>query len=143
MPPVLDGPPGDKRFAGTEWTDDATLAFLKQSYLIGSRLLFDLVDSTDLDSKERERLRFFTRQYVDAMSPTNLLATNREAVQRAVETGGASFADGLSNLLERHRKGRISITDEEAFEVGRNLATTPGSVVFENPIFQLIPDTRR
>src|SRR5579859_6911346 len=59
-PPVVDAPPGDKRFAGIEWSDDATLAFLKQSYLIGSRLLFDLVDSTDLDSKERERLRFFT-----------------------------------------------------------------------------------
>ena len=137
-PPVVDAPPGDKRFAGTEWSDDATLAFLKQSYLIGSRLLYDLVDSTDLDNKERERLRFFTRQYVDAMSPSNLLATNREAVQRAVETGGVSFAEGLSNMLGDIAKGRISITDEEAFEVGRNLATTPGSIVFENPIFQLI-----
>ncbi|MEP6998164.1 MAG: class I poly(R)-hydroxyalkanoic acid synthase, partial [Betaproteobacteria bacterium] len=88
---------------------------------------------------------FLAQQYVDAISPSNFLATNPEALQRAFATGGASIAQGLSNLVADAQRGRIAMTDESAFEVGRNLATTPGSVVFRNPLIELIqyaPTTR-
>ena len=83
-------------------------------------------------------MRFFARQILDALSPSNYLATNPQVIRRAMETGGDSVATGLRNLLNDLGKGRISMTDEQAFEVGRNLAITPGSVVFENELFQLI-----
>jgi polyhydroxyalkanoate synthase subunit PhaC len=129
---------GDRRFASEEWKKSPYHEFLKQSYLVNARYVSDLVERASLDDRTRARMRFFARQILDALSPSNYLATNPQAIRRAMETGGDSLATGVRNLLEDLGKGRISMTDEQAFEVGRNLAITPGSVVFENELLQLI-----
>ena len=129
---------GDRRFASDEWKRSPYHEFLKQSYLVNARYVNDLIERASLDDRTRARMRFFARQILDALSPSNYLATNPQAIRRAMETGGDSLATGVRNLLEDLGKGRISMTDEQAFEVGRNLAITPGSVVFENELFQLI-----
>jgi polyhydroxyalkanoate synthase len=129
---------GDRRFHAAGWNEKPLFSLLKQSYLLNSRFLSDLVESAELDSKEKRKLRFFARQFMDAMSPANFAVTNPEALGLAVESKGESLAKGWSSLLEDARRGRISITDESAFEVGRNVATSKGSVVFENEVFQLI-----
>src|SRR5262245_54855818 len=129
---------GDRRFASDEWQKSPYHEFLKQSYLVNTRYVNDLIERASLDDKTRARMRFFARQILDALSPSNYLATNPQSIKRAMETGGDSLASGVKNLLEDLGKGRISMTDEQAFEVGRNLAITPGSVVFENELFQLI-----
>jgi polyhydroxyalkanoate synthase subunit PhaC len=129
---------GDRRFASDEWQKSPYHEFLKQSYLVNTRYVNDLIERASLDDKTRARMRFFARQILDALSPSNYLATNPQSIKRAMETGGDSLASGVKNLLEDLGKGRISMTDEQAFEVGRNLATTPGSVVFENELIQVI-----
>ena len=105
----------------------------------------ELAALAQTDDATKRRLVFLAQQYVDAISPSNFLATNPEALQRALATGGTSIAQGLSNLVSDAQRGRIAMTDESAFEVGRNLATTPGSVVYRNPLIELIqyaPTTR-
>jgi polyhydroxyalkanoate synthase subunit PhaC len=129
---------GDRRFASDEWKKSPYHEFLKQSYLVNTRFVNDLIERARLDDKTRGRMRFFARQILDALSPSNYLATNPQVIRHAMETGGDSLAAGVRNLLEDLGKGRISMTDEQAFEVGRNLAITPGSVVFENELLQLI-----
>jgi polyhydroxyalkanoate synthase subunit PhaC len=129
---------GDRRFASDEWQKSPYHEFLKQSYLVNTRYVNDLIERASLDDKTRARMRFFARQILDALSPSNYLATNPQSIKRAMETGGDSVASGVKNLLEDLGRGRISMTDEQAFEVGRNLATTPGSVVFENELIQVI-----
>src|SRR4029450_4300813 len=129
---------GDRRFASEEWKKSPYHEFLQQSYLVDARYVNDLIERASLDDRTRARMRFFARQILDALSPSNYLATNPQVIRRAMETGGDSVATGVRNLLEDLGKGRISMTDEQAFEVGRNLATTPGSVVFENELLQLI-----
>ncbi len=130
--------PGDRRFAAKEWRENPYFDYLKQSYLIASRFLVDLVESAALDGAEKERLRFAVKQWIDAMCPTNFAATNPQAIRQALETRGESFAHGLANLIADSHKGRISQTDESAFEVGRNIVITPGDVVYENELAQLI-----
>jgi polyhydroxyalkanoate synthase len=130
--------PGDRRFAHKEWRDNPYYAYLKQSYLLASRYLADLVEQAALDAAAKERARFAVRQWTDAMCPANFPATNPAALEQARQTGGESLARGLANLIGDARRGRISQTDEAAFEVGRNLGVTPGSVVFENELIQLI-----
>jgi polyhydroxyalkanoate synthase len=103
-----------------------------------SRFLSELVEGAELDAAAKERLRFAARQWIDAMSPANFAATNPQAIRKALESGGESLTRGMANLLTDARKGRISQTDESAFEVGRNLAVTPGAVVYENDLMQLI-----
>jgi polyhydroxyalkanoate synthase len=98
----------------------------------------EMVESAKLNNETKKKLRFFTRQYIDAMSPANFPATNPEVLKLAAESDGESINKGLKNLLEDLEKGRISMTDESAFEVGRNLAVTRGAVVFENDLIQLI-----
>ena len=112
--------------------------FLRHSYLINTRYVNDLIEHAGVDDKTRGRMRFFARQILDALSPSNYLATNPQSLRLALETGGDSLATGIKNLIEDIGKGQISMTDEEAFEVGRNLAVTPGAVVFENELIQLI-----
>ena len=129
---------GDRRFASEEWKKSPYHEFLKQSYLVNARYVNDLIERASVDDRTRARMRFFARQILDALSPSNYLATNPQVIRRAMETGGDSVATGVRNLLNDLGKGRISMTDEQAFEVGRNLAITPGSVVFENELFQLI-----
>ncbi len=129
---------GDRRFTGREWRENPVFDYLKQSYLLASNMLLEIADNTHLDDRERKKLRFFTRQFVDGLSPSNFVATNPEVIQHAIETKGQSLVDGLKNLLGDIDKGRISMTDESAFKLGENIATTPGAVVFSNELFQLI-----
>jgi polyhydroxyalkanoate synthase subunit PhaC len=131
----------DRRFAGDQWKQSPYHNFLKDMYLVNTRYVNNLIERAIVDEKTRGRLRFFTRQILDAMSPANYLATNPQALQRAMETGGDSVALGIRNLLQDISKGRITMSDEQAFEVGRNLAVTPGAVVFENELIQLIQYT--
>ncbi len=130
--------PGDRRFSGRSWRDNAYFDYLKQSYLLASRYIEDLVEAAELDPVAKERARFAARQWIDAMCPANFAATNPEALAQALESRGDSITRGLANLLADVQKGRISQTDDTAFEVGRNLAITPGEVVYENELMQLI-----
>ncbi|KRR15654.1 hypothetical protein CQ14_04575 [Bradyrhizobium lablabi] len=132
---------GDKRFKDDAWQHSPYYDLLKQSYLLTSKQLSDLVDQAQVDDKSRLQLRFYARQFIDAMSPSNFPATNPDVIRTAIRTRAASLATGMQNLIEDLKKGRITRVDESAFEVGRNLAATPGSVVFENELIQLIEYT--
>src|SRR5712664_1866498 len=135
---LADPDPGDRRFSAKEWRDNAYYDYLKQSYLLASRYLEELVEGAELDAQAKERTRFAVRQWIDAMCPANFAATNPTAMREALETRGESLTRGLANLMGDAQRGRISQTDEGAFEVGRNLAVTPGDVIFENELIQLI-----
>ena len=131
--------PGDRRFSSPEWQQSPLFDYIRQSYLLNSRFVRELVELAPVeDEKAHNRLRFLARQYLDAVAPSNFAATNPEFVKQAVETKGQSITQGINNLLQDFEKGRISMTDDSAFEVGRNLATTQGAVVFENELIQLI-----
>src|SRR5438477_1702619 len=130
--------PGDRRFSAPQWQDNPYFDYLRQSYLLASRYLEELVDAAELPADAKERARFAARQWIDAMSPANFAATNPQVLEQALQTRGDSITMGLANLLGDVQKGRISQTDENAFEVGRNLAVTPGAVVYENELIQLI-----
>jgi polyhydroxyalkanoate synthase len=131
------GSPADRRFAGEAWSE-GPYGWAARLYLLNAEFMQKLAEAVDGDAKSRDRIRFATQQWVDAMSPANYLATNPEAQRRFVETKGESLMQGVRHMLGDLQKGRISHTDESVFEVGRNMATTPGSVVFENHLFQLI-----
>jgi polyhydroxyalkanoate synthase len=139
--PVITPGADDKRFKASEWEEYPYFDFIKQSYLLVSELLTNIVSSADIDEKTKKKLGFYTRQYIDALSPTNYLATNPEAIKLAVETKGQSVTDGFKNLLQDMAEGRITQTDTTAFELGKNLAVTPGSVIYENELIQLIQYT--
>ena len=124
----------DRRFQDEAWNDSPYYKLIKQSYLMTSKQLADLVDQAEVDEKSKLQLRFYARQFIDAMSPSNFPATNPEVIRTAIQTRSASLATGMQNLIEDLKKGRITRVDETAFEVGRNLAVTPGSVVFENEL---------
>jgi polyhydroxyalkanoate synthase len=128
----------DRRFSGSEWTNHPMSAFYAASYLLNSQFMLALADAVEAPPRERQKIRFSVQQMVDAMSPANFLATNPEAQKHMIETKGESLTKGLANMLNDLQKGRISQSDESAFEVGRNVGTTPGHVVFENELFQLI-----
>ena len=134
----IEPPRGDRRFNATEWRDNSLYSLLKQSYLLNARYCTDFVEALDMDEKEKHRLRFFTRQLVEAMSPTNFVATNPDVIKLATETEGQSLKVGLDNLMADLGRGNLTITDESAFEVGKDVATSRGAVVFENDLFQLI-----
>jgi len=129
---------GDRRFAAQAWRDDPYFRYLKQSYLLGAEFLERLVEEASLEGQAKERLRFTVRQWLDAMSPANFAATNPEVMRRIRETRGESLARGMANLIGDAARGRIQQSDESAFEVGRNLAVTPGTVIHENELMQLI-----
>jgi len=131
----------DRRFSAPEWEQYPLFDYIKQSYLITSKALLDAVESSYLDEKTKEQMTFFTRQFIDAMSPANYPLTNPEVLKLAAETRGQNFGDGLKNLMQDLQKGRISLSDDTAFEVGENLANTPGAVVYENELIQLIQYT--
>ena len=134
-------PIGDRRFAGQEWLANPASAYTAQMYLLNARTLLQMAESVQGDPKTRGRIRFAVQQWMDAASPSNFLAFNPEALKKAVDTKGESIAQGMRLLLEDVQKGHVSQTDESVFEVGRNVAVTPGSVVFENAFFQLIEYT--
>jgi polyhydroxyalkanoate synthase len=131
----------DKRFAAPEWSANPLAAFSVASYLLNSECMMALAEAVETGPREKHKIRFAVQQVVDALSPANFLATNPEAQQKIIETKGESLTKGLQNMLADMQKGRISQSDESAFEVGRNVAVTPGSVVFENALFQLIQYT--
>ena len=131
-------PHRDRRFTAREWREQPYFALLKEAYLLHASYVRELVDLAQADPATKKRLVFLAHQYVDAISPSNFLPTNPEALKLALESGGASVAQGLSNLIADAQRGRIAMTDESAFEVGHNLAITPGSVVFRNELIELI-----
>jgi len=142
---LLDGmrqgalpPPDDRRFSSPAWAENPHSLFAAHAYLIGARTLQQMADAAELGEGGRERLRFAVMQWIEAASPANFLATNPEALQAAQRTQGESLRKGLQNLVDDLRKGRISQTDESAFTLGENIAATPGAVVFQNPLMQLI-----
>jgi polyhydroxyalkanoate synthase len=137
-PPAPPKAPTDRRFAAADWADHPSSAFLAGMYLLNARTLLAMADEVQADEKTRQRLRFAVQQWIDAASPSNYLALNPEAQRKAIETQGQSIAQGMQHLLHDLRQGHMSQTDESRFEVGRNVATTAGSVVFENELFQLI-----
>jgi polyhydroxyalkanoate synthase len=128
----------DKRFAGEAWPDNPMAAYAAAVYLLNSNTLNQLAHAVDTDEKTRARLCFAVEQFAAATSPSNFLAFNPEAQKKAIETQGKSIAQGLHNLFSDLRQGHVSQTDESVFEVGVNVATTEGAVVFENELFQLI-----
>jgi polyhydroxyalkanoate synthase subunit PhaC len=134
-------PRGDRRFKDDAWSHSPFYDLLKQSYLSNSKQLSEFVDQAQVDDKSKLQLRFYARQFIDAMSPSNFPATNPEVIRTAIQTRSASLATGMQNLIEDIQKGRITRVDETAFEVGRNLAVTPGEVVFQNELIQLIQYT--
>ncbi len=129
---------GDKRFAAPEWQGNPAFRMLKDLYLLASDSLLQAADDQSADKVEQQRLNFHLRQFVDAMSPSLMLFSNPVALRRAVETGGASLADGMRNLLHDVQEGRLSMVDATAFAPGRNLALTPGKVVHRNKLIELI-----
>jgi polyhydroxyalkanoate synthase len=129
----------DKRFAAPEWHGNPGFRMLKEAYLLASDwLLNQAKEVDDLSPAERHRIDFHLRQFVAAMSPTLMLASNPVALRRAVETGGASIAEGVRNLLHDIKQGKLSMVDTQAFAPGRNLALTPGKVVYRNKLIELI-----
>ncbi|MCU0944286.1 MAG: class I poly(R)-hydroxyalkanoic acid synthase [Rubritepida sp.] len=141
--PVIEESRGDRRFKDDAWRENEVFDFIRQSYLLAARYFTTTVNSTDgLDPKTAQKVDFYTRQFVDAMSPANFVLTNPEVLRRTAETGGTNLLKGLSNLLGDLERGkgrlRIRMTDDSKFRVGENIAVTPGKVVFQNDLMQLI-----
>ena len=128
----------DRRFAGEAWQHNPVAAFNAAIYLLNARTLMAMSDMVDTDDKTRARIRFSVEQWAAASSPSNFLAFNAEAQQKAIDSKGESIVQGLQNMLHDMQQGHVSMTDESKFEVGKNVATSEGAVVFENDIFQLI-----
>lgn len=138
--PVVFPEKGDRRFNSPEW-EQPLFDYIKQNYLLTSRWMLQVVHQSHSDETAREKMSFFTRQYVDAMSPANFAFTNPEVMKLAVESKGESLQEGMKKLMEDIQKGTITMTDESQFEVGKNLGISPGQVVFENELFQLLQYT--
>lgn len=128
----------DRRFSAPEWRANPAASFMTQLYLLNGRTLQQMAAAVEADDKTRARIKFAVQQFVDAASPSNFLATNPEAQKLALDSHGETLARGLQQLWGDVQRGHVSQTDESAFEVGKNVATTAGSVVFENDLFQLI-----
>jgi polyhydroxyalkanoate synthase len=140
---VIEEPKTDRRFKDDAWRENEIFDFIRQSYLLSARFFTNVVHTTEgLDNKTAQKVDFYTRQFVDAMSPSNFLLTNPEVLRRTAETGGENLLKGLSNLLADLERGkgqlRIRMTDETKFKVGENIAVTPGKVVFRNDLMELI-----
>ena len=141
--PVVAPAKDDKRFKDAAWTEDAVFDTLKQSYLLTSNWMQSTVRDVDgLDLKSAEKVNFYTRQFVDALSPTNFAATNPKVLKETMESKGKNLTHGLENFLRDMEKGegelKISMTDTEAFTPGENIATSPGKVVFQTELMQLL-----
>jgi polyhydroxyalkanoate synthase len=142
-PPVAEPAKGDGRFKDDDWSSNFVFDHIKQSYLIAARHIQEAVAKVEgLPPDSEKKVAFFTRQYVDALAPSNFLLTNPQVLRETLTSGGQNLVRGLNNLLSDIEKGggqlRISMTDESAFQLGRNVATTPGKVVHQTPLMQLI-----
>ena len=143
VPPVIEPAQGDKRFKDKDWSEHQVFDFIKQSYLLSARWLqATMGDVKGLDEKTRKKVDFYTKQFADALSPSNFLMTNPEVLRTTFESNGENLVKGLDNLLRDLERGKgqlqITQTDMEYFEVGRNLALTPAKIVFQNDLMQLI-----
>ncbi len=141
--PVIQADPKDRRFRDDAWKENEVFDFIKQSYLLSARFVQDVVTQVDgLDAPTAQKVDFYARQFVDAMSPSNFLLTNPEVLRKTAETRGENLLKGLNNLLADLERGRgslhIKMTDTEAFRIGDNIAISPGKVVFQNDLMQLI-----
>jgi polyhydroxyalkanoate synthase len=141
--PVIEPTKGDKRFNDPAWQESAVFDFIKQSYLLTSRWIRSTVQDVDgLTEKDAQKVDFYTRQFIDAMSPSNFVATNPEVLRLTIETGGENLLRGLEHMLEDLERGKgklaISMTDYDAFAMGKNITLTKGKVVFQNTLMQLI-----
>ncbi len=141
--PVIDAPATDRRFKDDAWKENEVFDFIKQSYLLSARFVQDVVAHVDgLEPKTAQKVDFYSRQFVDAMSPSNFLLTNPEVLRKTAETGGENLLKGLNNLLGDLERGKgqlhIKMTDMDAFKVGENIGVSPGKVVYQNDLMQLI-----
>jgi polyhydroxyalkanoate synthase len=149
--PVIQADPKDRRFKDEAWKDNEVFDFIKQSYLLSARYVQDVVTNVDgLEPATAQKVDFYSRQFIDAMSPSNFLLTNPEVLRKTAETGGENLIKGLNNLLSDLERGRgklrIKMTDTEAFRIGDNIAVSEGKVVYQNDLMQLIqysPTTER
>lgn len=135
--------PNDKRFKHPDWTENAVFSFVKDSYLVAAKSILSAVrDVKGLDEAAARKVDFYTRQFVDALSPSNFVATNPEVLSATLESGGQNLLRGLENLLADLERGEgrlaITMTDMKAFRLGENIATTPGKIVYQNDLMQLI-----
>jgi polyhydroxyalkanoate synthase len=141
-PPAGDKERKDRRFAAPEWRENPIFDTIRQTYLRVSDQRLGTVDEIEgVDAAMREKLRFATRSFVDAMSPSNFALTNPQVLKRTLETRGENLLKGLANMLNDIAAGQMTQSKPGAFEVGRNLATTPGKVIHETPLYQLIQYT--
>ncbi|MBK8536531.1 MAG: class I poly(R)-hydroxyalkanoic acid synthase [Candidatus Competibacteraceae bacterium] len=141
--PVIEPPPGDKRFKDQQWAENVVFDFIKQSYLLSADSLQGLVQSVEgLDDKTARKVQFYTRQFVDAMAPTNFVLTNPTVLQATLDSGGDNLVKGLQNVLTDLERGRgqlqITMTDLNAFTPGENVAVTPGKIIYQSELLQLI-----
>ena len=141
--PKITPEPGDKRFQHAAWQDNYLFEFIKQSYLLTARWVQGVVSNVEgIDAKTKRKLEFYTRRFMDALAPTNFVMTNPEVLRVTLESGGENLLKGLNNLLTDLERGkgklRIRMTDLEAFTLGVNVASTPGKVVYQNDLIQLI-----
>ena len=141
--PLKTTPKGDNRFKDAQWEDSFLFDFIKQSYLVTARHIYDTVSDVDgLDANEQQKVNFFTHQFVDALSPSNFAMTNPAVVRETMDTHGQNLLNGFNNLLRDIEAGdgqlRIKMADPEAFTLGKNVGATPGKVVFQNELIQLL-----
>ena len=141
--PVIEPERGDRRFKHDEWSENQVFDFIKQSYLLTARWMQSTANDVDgLDEQTAKKIDFYTRQFVDAMAPSNFVMTNPEVLEATIASKGENLVRGLNNLLGDLERGkgklRISMTDLDAFELGRNVAATPGKVVFQTDLMQLL-----
>jgi len=144
--PVIGPAATDRRFKDDAWKENEVFDFIKQSYLLSARYVQDVVTHVEgLDGKTAQKVDFYTRQFIDAMSPSNFLLTNPEVLRKTAETGGENLLKGLNNLLGDLERGKgklhIKMTDMDAFKLGENIGVSPGKVVFQNDLMQLIQYT--
>ncbi|HUO44026.1 MAG TPA: class I poly(R)-hydroxyalkanoic acid synthase [Burkholderiales bacterium] len=143
-PPVIAPERHDRRFKGEDWQQNPFFDYLKQSYLLVARRIQQAVSAVNgSDAHTAKKIDFYTRQYINALSPSNFLLTNPEVLRETIDSRGRNLVRGLDNLIADFERGqwrqlRVKMTDPAAFEVGRNLATTPGKIVFQNDLMQLI-----
>ena len=137
-PDKANEPIKDPRFSDPAWQKNSLASLYARAYLVNAEFMNRMADAVEIDGKTKKRVKFAVQQWVEAASPSNFLATNPKAQQTLLETGGESLKSGVGNLLADLQRGKITQTDETAFEVGRNVATSEGAIVYENRLFQLI-----
>src|SRR5262249_53147785 len=142
IPPVVEPEKGDERFSSPGWQLNPLFDFLKQSYLLIATTMLKTASETEgLDVKQQNKIIFYLRQFLDAVSPTNALFTNPQVIQETIQTGGQNLVRGMQHFLRDIQAGRVKMTDTDAFAVGHNLAITPGQVIYRNKLIELIQYT--